>query len=457
MGGITGWVSFGQDLTIRHDVLAAMTATLLSRGPDAGGLWTSEHAALGHRRLATLDPARGSQPMSAGHATISYDGEVYNFQELRADLRARGHRFSTGTDTEVVLRGYLEWGLGVAERLNGMFAFALWDGRAQRLVLVRDRLGVKPLHYHPAGDGVLFGSEPKAVFAHPATRREVDADGLRELFLHTPGRTVYKGLYEVRPGTVLTVDRAGLTEHVYWRLETAPHLDDAEETDAEIRRLRQDTAARQRVADVPVGRLRKIGTTGSASRHELVRIRDVPRGPGDMDFPLLEIFRAARERVALPDEGADDLFGGHRALERALFREEVLRTLDLDTYLADSLASAHNEIARLPGEPDVQWRERKSAYLHLTRTLPAMLDRIDRLSMSEGLEVRLPFTDHRLVEYLFNARIPGAAAPSPVDGRQAGQLPGDHPVFDLVDPSRVTDQALDLAAWLDVHRPHLKL
>ncbi|MEV6239290.1 asparagine synthetase B [Lentzea sp. NPDC051838] len=380
MGGITGWVSFGQDLTIRHDVLAAMTATLLPRGRDAGGLWTSEHAALGNRRHAVQDPANGAQPMFAGHATITYDGEVYNFQELRADLSARGHRFTTRTDTEVVLRGYLEWGLGVAERLNGMFAFALWDARAQRLVLVRDRLGVKPLHYYPIGGGVLVGSEPKAIFAHPSTCREVDADGMREMVFHTPGRTVYKGLYEVRPGTILTIDRTGTREHHFWRLETAPHLDDPEETAAEIRRLRQDTVARQLVADVPVGWLTKRS--------------------GD----LLELFQAVPERVALPVEGADDLFEG--ALPTCDLPDEVLAALDLDTYLADSHATAIGEIARLPGESDEDWERRKTAYLHLTRTLPAVLDRIDRVSAAAGLEVRLPFTDHRLVEYLYNARIP---------------------------------------------------
>ncbi|MEU0877060.1 asparagine synthase-related protein [Lentzea sp. NPDC005914] len=468
MCGITGWVDFGHDLTIRHDVLAAMTATLLPRGPDAGGLWTSEHAALGNRRLAVLDPANGTQPMSAGHVTITYNGEVFNFQELRADLRGRGHRFTTGTDTEVVLRGYLEWGLGVAERLNGMFAFALWDGRAQRLVLVRDRLGVKPLYYYPTGNGVLFGSEPKAVFAHPGTRREIDADGLRELFTHTPGHTVYKGLHEVRPGTILTADRTGTREHFYWRLETAPHLDDAEETAKEIRRLRQDIVARQLVADVPIGRLAApFGERSTVLRRELVTIRDLPQSAGDMDFPLLQLFRAAREHftVVLPEEGADHLFGGHRPMSSTFFREDVVKTLDLEVHAADTYASAVNEIARLPGETEDEWQQRKAAYLHLTRTIKVMLDRADRLSMAVGLEVRLPFTDHRLVEYLYNARQPSATSVR-TDGTLAAlrtrteELTSDHPVFELVDRSRVAghlDQVLDLAAWLEVHQPHLKL
>ncbi|MFI6094414.1 asparagine synthetase B family protein [Lentzea sp. NPDC051213] len=533
MSGITGWVSFGQDLTIRHDVLAAMTATLAPRGPDAGGMWTSKHAALGNRRLAVLDPAGGAQPMSVEHVTITYNGEVFNFQELRADLRGRGHRFTTGTDTEVVLRGYLEWGLGVVERLNGMFAFALWDARGQRLVLVRDRLGVKPLHYYPVGNGLLFGSEPKAIFAHPASRKEVDADGLRELFTHshTPGRSGYKGLHEVKPGTILTADRSGLREHVYWRLETAPHLDDDAETAEEIRRLLQDTVARQLVSDVPVGVLHSRSIAALAAvpafslsfggdapiagheeivldpvelaqlRIDAVRARDLPQGAGDLDFSLLALCRVLRDRVSVvvSGEGADELFGGHPWYHepmvqqahtfpwlvgsRAPFlRPDVLEILDLDTYVADGYATAIREIGRLPGEADQDWRLRKMTYLHLTRYLRVLLDRLDRMSAAAGLEARAPFTDHRLVEYVYNA--PSSLKtfdgkenyPSVEDSRyvavlrdQYRELASDHPVFELVDrawrvdaePDRETrgalEQVLDLAEWLDVHRPHLKL
>ncbi|MGH3658132.1 MAG: asparagine synthase (glutamine-hydrolyzing), partial [Micromonosporaceae bacterium] len=137
-----------------------MTATLSDRGPDAGGTWVDHHAALGHRRLAVIDIPGGAQPMTVetpeGPLVLVYSGEVYNFVELRNELIACGHRFDTRSDTEVVLRGYQEWGDGVAERLNGMYAFAVWDGPAQRLVLIRDRVGIKPLYLHSTPDGVLF-------------------------------------------------------------------------------------------------------------------------------------------------------------------------------------------------------------------------------------------------------------------------------------------------------------
>src|SRR5260221_14770951 len=137
-----------------------MTKAMSRRGPDAGGVWIDLRVGLGHCRLAVIDLAGGVQPLRAeelGQTTVSliYTGEVYNFVELREELKQLGHQFKTGSDTEAVLRGYLHWGAGVAERLNGMFAFAIWDVRTEELFLIRDRMGVKPLFYYPTADGVL--------------------------------------------------------------------------------------------------------------------------------------------------------------------------------------------------------------------------------------------------------------------------------------------------------------
>src|SRR4051812_44998294 len=186
MCGITGWVSFDRDLTRERDTLDAMTQTMACRGPDASGTWIGGPAALGHRRLAVIDIVGGAQPMSvatpAGEVALVYSGEAYNFTELREELRRAGESFETSSDTEVVLRGYLRWGEALADLLNGMYAFAIWDAREQKLVLIRDRLGIKPLYFLRTRDGVLFGSEPKAILANPLAPRVVDADGLRELF-----------------------------------------------------------------------------------------------------------------------------------------------------------------------------------------------------------------------------------------------------------------------------------
>jgi asparagine synthase (glutamine-hydrolysing) len=146
MCGIAGWVDFAADLRSERDTAEAMTASMSLRGPDAGGLWLSQHAAIGHRRLAVIDPAGGVQPMVSGDTVLSYSGEVYNYRELRSELRAAGHHFETESDTEVVLRAYEQWGADMVDKFNGMYAFAIWDGAAEELVLVRDRMGVKPLY-----------------------------------------------------------------------------------------------------------------------------------------------------------------------------------------------------------------------------------------------------------------------------------------------------------------------
>lgn len=216
MCGITGWVSFDRDLRAESETLDAMTETMACRGPDDRGTWINGPAGLGHRRLAIIDLPGGRQPMTVatdqGDVAIVYSGEAYNFTELRRELTGRGHRFVTESDTEVVLHGYLEWGEGVAERLNGMYAFAIWDSRHQKLVMIRDRMGIKPFYYYPTSDGVLFGSEPKAILANPLARAKVTLDGLRELFalVKTPGHGFWDGMHEVEPGTVVTVDHGGL-------------------------------------------------------------------------------------------------------------------------------------------------------------------------------------------------------------------------------------------------------
>jgi asparagine synthase (glutamine-hydrolysing) len=196
MCGIAGWVSFDRDLTKNQPDLDAMTATMACRGPDDEGSWLGPHAALGHRRLAVIDVEGDVQPMSVatndGTVTIIYSGETYNFVELRDELRRRGHPFQTRSDTEVVLRGYMEWGEAVAERLNGMYAVAIWDTRVEKLVMIRDRMGIKPFYMSPTADGVLFGSEPKAILANSLADHSIDLDGLREMFsfTKTPGQAM---------------------------------------------------------------------------------------------------------------------------------------------------------------------------------------------------------------------------------------------------------------------------
>ncbi|MEU3312972.1 asparagine synthase (glutamine-hydrolyzing) [Streptomyces sp. NPDC006662] len=501
MCGIAGWVAFDREVWKQEAEITAMTRTLVCRGPDAEGIWTSRHVALGHRRLAVIDLEGGRQPMvgearDEDRVALTFCGEVYNFPELRTELVSHGHTFRTRSDTEVVLRAYLQWGHAFAERLNGMFALAVWDGRTEELTLVRDRMGVKPLYYYPTRDGVLFGSEPKAVLAHPSVSARVDADGLREVLdmVRSPEAAVYSGMYEVRPGHYIRIRRGGLTKHRYWALDAREHADDLDTTVRTVRDLLEDTVARQLVSDVPLssllsGGLDSSAVTALAARHldpsplrsfsvdfsgagdfrpdavrgaadapyarevarhvgadhtevlldsgelldpavrdAVLRATDLPPAYwGDMWPSLYLLFKAVRRHttVALSGEAADELFGGYQwfhnrgAVEADTFPwltsgsaryfgglrlldRGLVEKLDLPGHRRARYAEAIAEVPVLPGEDAVERRMRQLSHLNLTRFVRTLLDRKDRMSMAVGLEVRVPFCDHRLVEYVFN-------------------------------------------------------
>jgi asparagine synthase (glutamine-hydrolysing) len=517
MCGITGWVDFERDLTRERETVDAMTETMACRGPDASGTWIRQQVALGHRRLAVIDIPGGAQPMSvstpSGDVAMVYSGEVYNYTELRDELVAKGETFTTSSDTEVVLRGYLHWGDGLAERLNGMYAFAIWDARDRKLVMIRDRMGIKPFYFYPTPHGVLFGSEPKAILANPSVPRVVDADGLREMMsqVKTPRHAVWKGMREVEPGTIVTVDEHGVRERTYWRLESRLHTDDQDTTVARVRELLDDIVRRQLVADVPECVLLSGGLDSSAItalsareladpvrtfavdfvdqaenftpndmrptldtpyvhdvaehvgsdhtdivldhtqladldiRRKVVTARDLPMGIGDMDASLYLLFKAIRQQstVALSGESADEIFGGYRQFHDPAIQktdafpwiaigmspleggEEVLvpglrKKLDVHSYVDERYAEAVAEVGRVDGEDDFTHRMRVMSYLHLTRFVRILLDRKDRMSMAVGLEVRVPFCDHRLVEYVYNT--PWAL--KTYDGREKSLLRG---------------------------------
>ncbi|MGW4272910.1 asparagine synthase (glutamine-hydrolyzing) [Streptomyces seoulensis] len=526
MCGIVGWVDFARDLSAEQRTVQAMVDTMALRGPDEEGVWIRPRIALGHRRLSVIDLEGGKQPMVTPEtlpdgtplAAVSYSGEVYNFTELRAELAAAGHRFRTRSDTEVVLRAYLEWGADFVERLNGMFAFALWDARSEELLLYRDRLGVKPLFYYPTRDGVLFGSEPKAILAHPDSRAVLTLDGLRDVlsFVRVPGQTPMRDLYEVRPGHVLRVRDGHRSEQRYWALEARPHTDDLPATVGTVRALLEDIVARQMVADVPLcsllsggldssaltalaqrgldsrggGRIRSfsvdfvgqvenfapeplreapdapfaaelvrhVGTdhrvilldnaelASPGVRSAVMRAWDLPYGEGDLGPSLYLLFRALRAEstVALSGESADEVFGGYlwfhdrRAVEAdtfpwhalgerpvtelstAFLDPDLTAELRLPEYVADQYRTALAEVPRLAGESAGERRMRCASHLNITRFMPMLLDRKDRLSMAAGVEVRVPFCDHRLVEYVFN--VPWSM--KTYDGREKSLLRG---------------------------------
>ncbi|WP_441247460.1 asparagine synthase (glutamine-hydrolyzing) [Kitasatospora sp. McL0602] len=272
MCGIVGLVSFVDDLSRRPDLATAMRGALALRGPDAVSEWSSPQALFVPRRLAVVDLEGGHQPAIAtddeGRETVvlSYTGEVFNFVELRDELRSRGHQFRDRSDTEVVLRAYQEWGAACAERLRGMFAFAVWDVQREELVLVRDRFGIYPLFYAETPKGFAFGSEPKALFTTGLVKPVVDRAGLLEAFSFTPspGYSVFKDTREVVPGEVVRYGRNGVTRHRYWQFTPAEHTDDLPTTERRVRELLEDIVRRQVAADVPISSMLSGGLDSSA-------------------------------------------------------------------------------------------------------------------------------------------------------------------------------------------------
>ncbi|WP_456835947.1 asparagine synthase (glutamine-hydrolyzing) [Bradyrhizobium sp. USDA 4519] len=506
MCGICGWIDFDRDLGApkARQELAQMTATMADRGPDDEGIWIDGPAALGHRRLAIIDIEGGRQPMTLQQdgrtaLVLVYTGETYNYRELRRLLAALGHRFDTSSDTEVVLQAHREWGRqdprSAVNELNGMFAYALWDVGRRELLLIRDRLGIKPLYYYPTPHGVLFGSEPKAILANRLAARIMDGDGLRRTLcsIADPDITAFRGMREVRPGHIVRVTRDGIQQMKYWQLTDTGHTDDVPTTVRRVRDMLEDTVQRQLIADVPLctllsGGLDSSALTALAARFSDNRIRSfaldfvgytdnftpspmcpTPDGPyvqevskfvdtehtnitlsadelmdssvlastlhahdlpftgGDLDSSLYLLFRAVRKRsaLALSGESADELFGGYAWFHdsacvqadtfpwsesvdtaRQCLDSGVATKLEMTGYLDEQYRRALAEVPALTGPASadpLERRMRQVCYLFLTRFLPRLLNRKDRLSMASGLEVRVPYCDHRLVEYVFGA------------------------------------------------------
>lgn len=254
--------------------LRPLADALRHRGPDADGLWAEGPVGFAHRRLSVLDLSdAGRQPMGNEDGTVQvcYNGEIYNFAALRDDLMARGHVFRSATDTEVIVHAWEEWGRGAWSRFNGMFAFALWDARIRTLVLVRDRLGVKPLYVHRSPQRVVFGSELTALRAWPETPREIDLTAVDAFlaFNYVPGpRTIWRDIEALPPGHDLVVTDDTETRAPYWDVRFGAHpLADRGEAIERIRALCDDAVRARLVSDVPLGAFLSGGLDSSAVVH----------------------------------------------------------------------------------------------------------------------------------------------------------------------------------------------
>lgn len=262
MCGISGFVRLDGS-AVTPQTISAMNAAIAHRGPDDEGTWIQGPVGLGNRRLAIIDlsPA-GHQPMSNedGKVVITYSGELYNFRDLRTELEAAGHRFRSNSDTEVLVHAYEEYGIGFLGRLNGHFAFAIWDDRQRRLVLARDRFGTHPLYYQAGGGQLIFASEVKAILACDRAKVEVELQALDEYMTFQnvlSDLTLFKGIKLLPPGCVMVLDFAsgGLTQERYWdfHFPADPLAITKEEASEELFRLFEQAVTRQLMSDVPIG------------------------------------------------------------------------------------------------------------------------------------------------------------------------------------------------------------
>ena len=492
MCAISGCVGLPIEETCMH----AMLQTMARRGPDGRGIFRNADCTLLHTRLAIIDPTGGAQPMEllwgGEHYCITYNGELYNTEQRRKKLEKLGHAFATHSDTEVVLHSYAQWGPESLLKMNGIFAFGIWESRKRRMFLARDRIGVKPLFYSLRGEGLLFASEIKTILAHPSQRAALDAEGAAQILLLGPGRQpgsgVFRGILELEPGCWATFEGGTLAIHRYWSLKDREHRENFRQTAEHTRALVLDAITRQMVSDVPIGTFLSGGLDSSLisavcakkmeqagrqlmtfsvgypendkyfragkfqptsdsdfiglmeeflhSDHHLTELppetlvssleeatvaRDLP-GMADVDFSLLVFCREIRKyvKVALSGECADEIFGGYpwyrdpevrdragfpwaqNTIDRCnLLHPDLRAKLDGETYVMDAYLKTCRESDILPGCSPRERRMKEMVNLNFRWFMQTLLDRKDRMSMFSGLEVRVPFCDYRIAEYLY--------------------------------------------------------
>ncbi len=271
MCGIAGWIEKDCVMAERGAALKRMSETLERRGPDENGTYINGDTTLIHRRLVVIDRENGKQPMSARHGdatyVIVYNGELYNSAALREELKADGFHFRGHSDTEVVLKTFIKYGVHCGEKLNGIFAFAVFNTRDRSLFLCRDKIGVKPLFYYEYQNGLLFGSEIKALLASGIVKPQIDEQGLNEIFFlgpaRTPGFGVFKGVFELNPGECAVYHNGRLTRKTYFSIEAREHTDNEAQTIEKTRWLLTDAVQRQLVSDVPLCMLLSGGLDSS--------------------------------------------------------------------------------------------------------------------------------------------------------------------------------------------------
>ncbi len=494
MCGIAGWLDWEKDIS-ESDCISAMSESLRRRGPDESGIYVDKNICLIHRRLVVVDPENGKQPMTFNFNdrkyTVVYNGELYNTDEIRKELEGLGHSFRGHSDTEVLLKSFVQWGKDCVNKLNGIFAFAVWDDSNKELFLARDRIGVKPLFFYFYNNGIIFASEIKTLLCNPIVKPVVDEVGLKEIFFMGPGRTpgngVIKGVKELKPGEYMVFSKNNIIKNFYWKLQAKEFEDSLSVAIEKTRFLVTDSINRQLVSDKPLCCFLSGGLDSSIiskvvsdyyrkenktlctysvdyvdnekyfkknkyqpnsdleyinimvnyikSNHKTVTLsngtlanalydstlaRDLP-GMADIDSSLLLFCKEIKKdfTVALSGECADEIFGGYPWYhDREILFDETFpwsRSLNIrrnilkegflksgENYVQEKYLSTIKDVPKLNGESKLNARMREMFILNIKWFMQTLLDRKDRMSMYNGLEVRVPFCDYRIVEYAFN-------------------------------------------------------
>ena len=536
MCGFVGFVNYKKDISCDKDILIHMNNALSKRGPDEEGYFLDTNIALGHKRLIVIDPLGGKQPMIErycfGEYVIVYNGQIYNTKELKQILLENNFDINTHSDTELLLKAFIHFGSKIVDYLNGIFAFAIWNTKTEELFMARDHFGIKPLFYTIQNDTLIFASEIKALFEYPGIEKILDKQGISELFgigpAHTPGTSVFKSIFELKPAHFAIYNRSGMYIERYWKLKSDIHTDNFEETCEKLKFLLNDAITKQLVSDVPLCTFLSGGLDSSIitkfasdyckkeglpplntysidyvdndknfvksdfqpnsdnyyinlmseqlyTKHHNIIIdtpelaenledamlaRDIP-GMADIDSSLLlfcknvkkhtpfstnsSVFDSSQNSnnkienmtVSLTGECADEIFGGYPWFFREdalnsntfpwsialterqnLLNQDIAKKVNLKEYIDFRYNESLSDVEILDTDSSETAEKRKISHLTLNWFMQTLLDRSDRMAMYNGFEIRVPFCDYRLAQYVWN--IPWEI--KALNGREKGLL-----------------------------------
>lgn len=497
MCSICGLIDFKHGENASEELVRKMGSVMSHRGPDQNGVYTDRGVAFQHNRLSIMDIENGIQPMTrtfdGREYTIIYNGEIYNMPELEDELAGYGVKMQTRCDTEAVLYSYIIFKDRCAEKLNGIFAFAVYDKTEKRVYIARDRFGIKPFFYAEKGTCFMFSSEMKALLEHPDIQHDVDEKGLWQLLYLSPvklnGSSVFRDINEIKPAHHGFVTEYGVKTEAYWELKAEKFKESREEAVEHTKEILTDAIKRQLVSDAPLctflsGGLDSSVITSVASKQyaedgdilstysfeyegnkenfhstlfqpqgddeyavyladylrtnhtvltapteavagylmEAVDARDMP-GQADIDSSLLYFCREVKKRhtVAISGECSDEIFGGypwfyreemlanpffpwiHDPFKRiSLFNKDIVKVSEGYDYISGAYMESLDGCPLLDSDNTAMKQSRRATWLSVNYFMTSLLERKDRMSMASGVEVRVPFADHRIIEYVFN-------------------------------------------------------